>query len=62
MENRTCGLDYEAEYERCKVALAEAKCEIQYLMDTNKELARRNEILEAQIAIIYLIFGGSNHG
>lgn len=61
MDNeRTCGLNYEAEYERLRAELEKANYENRYLRDDCKELRHTIGILEAQMYVVRLIFGGLN--
>ena len=51
-------LNYEAEFERMRELYHKTLAELEYYKNMEAELFR----LRAQMDVVYLIFGGRNHG
>lgn len=52
-EKMTCGINYEAEYNRLLEENAKLKMKFEYLDGAGRE----NQILKAKLEMVYLIFG-----
>lgn len=60
MSELTCGLDYEAEYNRLLCEIEKAKCETEHWKETAVRTERENISLRAKVEMVELIFGGAN--
>ena len=58
----TCDLDYKAEYERLVAERHKMQSEIAYLRTELEERETEAHRMRAQLDMVYLIFGGRNHG
>ena len=61
MSELTCGLNYEAEYERLKAENAKLREEFSYFEEKARCTERENEILRAKMSMVYLIYGCYEH-
>ena len=62
-EQKKCVMpDYEAEYRRLCEENQKMSMEIQDMQNYFGAMERNNAIMKAQLDIVYLIFGGRNHG
>ena len=62
MNELTCGLNYEAEYERLKAENAKLREKCGYFEEKVRCTERENKILRAKLSMVYLIFGGDSNG
>ena len=61
MSELTCGLNYEAEYERLKAENEKLREEVSYFEEKARCTERENEILRAKMSMVYLIYGCYEH-
>lgn len=54
--------DWESEYHRQLELNHKMSCEIQDMKNYFEAMERNNALMKAQLDIVYLIFGGRNHG
>lgn len=56
------GQDYEAEYNKAVELNCMMSQEVRDMKDYFERQSRENEIMKAKLEMVYLIFGGRNHG
>lgn len=62
-EQKKCVMpDYEAEYNKQLVLNEKMSSEIHDMKHYFERQSRENEIMKAKLEMVYLIFGGRNHG
>lgn len=61
-QNKCVMTDWESEYHRMCEENQKMSMEIQDMQNYFGAMERNNAIMKAQLDIVYLIFGGRNHG
>ena len=62
MSEKTCDLDYKAEYERLFCEREKYMSEAEYWRSVSRRAEREVETLRAKLEVVELIFGGRNRG
>ena len=57
MSEKTCSLNYEAEYERLRQLCDKQRCELRELDERYRSMESEFVRMRAQLDIVYLIFG-----